>query len=860
MRRLLLPLLVLLPALATAQTPGSCVLGTAQGDLATPDLFARVFNTGALFFGNLTTSGDGYLVPRSSGKSPMYAAALWVGGTVGGEVRVARGTYVNYTYWPGPLDAGAALPNPADCSAYDRIWVVSPADVAAYEAGGTPTADLAQWPVGLGAAAVDAQGLPVPVGSRAQRIDLPGGERPVLGGGPTAFWVMNDVGNVRLDGSRPLGVEVRVTAFAPASASAALRQSTFYRYTVVNRNAVQIEGLHVGFFADTDLGDALDDYVGVDTTRGLAFTYNFDNADNVYGVPPALGLDVLSGLHASSHVVGSGRGADDPSTPSEYFARMQGLWNDGTPIREYESGYGQTQGAVTRFTYTGDPVTDAFWSEPNPGPGLRANPSSDRRFMLSAPAVTLAPGASQTVDLGVLFAQGASHLSSVTALRAASDRAQAAYDAGTLFSGQSPQGTAAAPALVAPADGASFYESDVTFSWEAVPGADGYVVEVSATADFAEIDLAAAEQTQVTFPAGRFAANRTAPFYWRVRTTQGGLDGPPSAARSFTAYRYIGGALTLASGAYAIVETTAPGGGPACSGPADPDEGCAEVDGDLVFNSLNSTADYAAGNLDPTVSATFAPSDFEIRFTPAGSIAYTTGTQTRLFRVPFEVWDVGVVAPGAVNDPSDDRQLVAFLTSVPVAGLCTFSYVNPTRLGIGLRTPYVRAFYPVGNDYAAYAATAEPLVAGDPAGCPAGSAAQQAIEQRVARFGGSPVRSFFLEQASARTTAELAGSTVRFYTLDRVVASEGSPAVAGTLALGVAYPNPARGRVTVPLTLAGPARLRLIDVLGRTVLEQRLGGGTREARLDVRRLAPGVYAVVLDAAEARAVRMLTVVR
>ncbi len=437
MRRLLLGLALLVPAGASAQAPGSCATGRATGDLATPDLFARVFNTGALFYGAIAPGqgrGGQYVVPRGRGTSPVFASALWISGTVGGEARSAAGSYGHNQFWPGPLDPNGTLPNPADCSAYDRIYVVSPEDVAAVEAGGTPSADLREWPVGLGAPAVDAQGQPVPVVSRGQILNLAGGERPVLGGGPTAFWVMNDVGNARAEvGQQPLGVEVRVTAFAPSSGALSFRQSTFYRFTVVNQNSVPIVDSQVGFFVDPDLGDSGDDYVGVDTTRGMAIVYNADDADAAYGIPPALGYDLLSGLWASSRLLVDFNPGDVPATPAEYVTRMRGLWNDGTTIREFGNGYDESQGAVTRFTYTGDPVTGAFWSERQPTPGGAPSPQQERRFMLSAPAVTLAPGEARTVDLAIVFAQGADHLDSITALRAASDAVQAAYDAGTLL-------------------------------------------------------------------------------------------------------------------------------------------------------------------------------------------------------------------------------------------------------------------------------------------------------------------------------------------------------------------------------------------------------------------------------------------
>ena len=448
---------------ATAQTPGSCVNGTAQADLGTSQVFARLFNTGALFFGNQTNIGDGYRVPRARGLSSVFAAAFWVGGTVNGEVRTAAARYQDYEFFPGPLNPGATLPDPASCAAYDRIYVVSPDDVAAYQAGGMATADLAEWPVGLGAPAVDAQGQPVPVGSREQRIDLPGGERPVLRGGPTAFWVMNDVGGPHVGGN-PLGVEVQVTAFATTGGSLALRQSTVYRYNVINRSAQAISGLHTGFYVDTDLGNSNDDYVGTDVARGMAYTYNGAPTDSQYGVPPALGLDLLSGLWSAMTSFDGGP-TDDPDVPDAFYFRLKGLWNDGTPMRAAGYGYGAQGGApVTRFIFNGDPVRNEPWSQGNPGGGGPPQIPEDRRLMLSAPAVTLAPGASTTVDLAIVFGQGTSNLNSVTALRAASDAVQAAYDAGALFPVAGDAGPLPAGALALGAPHPNPARGDVRFA------------------------------------------------------------------------------------------------------------------------------------------------------------------------------------------------------------------------------------------------------------------------------------------------------------------------------------------------------------------------------------------------------------
>lgn len=85
-------LLLSLAATAGAQNaPGTCTLGTGFADLQTPDLAARLFNTGALFYGG--GSGAQYVVPRTRGLSPVFAADLWFSGETAGETRVAGSTF-----------------------------------------------------------------------------------------------------------------------------------------------------------------------------------------------------------------------------------------------------------------------------------------------------------------------------------------------------------------------------------------------------------------------------------------------------------------------------------------------------------------------------------------------------------------------------------------------------------------------------------------------------------------------------------------------------------------------------------------------------------------------------------------------
>ena len=475
-------ILLLLFVLATGMAPtasgqvfpGSCQQGTAEKDLDVNNVLARMFNTGSLFFGNSTVAGDGYLVPKASGNSPIFASGIWIGGEVDGDFRVAGSTYDRFEFWPGPLNDDGTLPNPMDCGQFDRIYKVSRADILAFEGGQPAASDLAAWPAELGAPVIaapdngfdddgdgltdegtdgidndddgfiderDEQERAVPeVRQAAGRpiYDLAGGDRPEIVGDQALWWVMNDVGNTHDKNlTPPIGIEVRVLAWSFARADA-LNEVTFYRYTVIKKSPGTLENTFFTIFSDPDLGDAFDDYVGVDTTLSLGFVYNGDEEDAVYGVPPAMGYDFFQGpivdadgdgevddtlgVTRFSYFTNFSGPTSDPIGGEDYFNYMQGLWRDGTPMTEGGDGY-QTDGPVTLFAFPGDPVTGQPWSEVD-----EENAPDDRRFLVTTGPFELSQGDSQDIVYGVVFAQGSDRFDSITQLRLADEIAQTAYD------------------------------------------------------------------------------------------------------------------------------------------------------------------------------------------------------------------------------------------------------------------------------------------------------------------------------------------------------------------------------------------------------------------------------------------------
>lgn len=410
--------------------PGDCQTGLAQKDLDVNNVRARLFNFGSIAYGNGAEAQ--YVVPKASGHSPIYASGVWIGGQVGGELRTAGATYTNFEFWPGPLGPDGRPVNPNNCSQYDRLFKVSRSDIQNYEATGQASADLADWPVDLGAPVIDGDGT-------EGNYNLAGGDRPELIGDQAVWWIMNDVGNAHNNTQAPpIGVEVRVHAFAFNRADA-LGNTTFFKYNITYKGDEPLEDTYLSIFSDPDLGSAGDDYVGVDTSLSLGYVYNATATDAVYGPAPAAGYDFFQGpvsvegdtLGVTSFMYfinGGPEGTEDPHLSQEIYNVQQGRWRGGQPLTASGLGY-QTDGPITKFAYPGDPVTGSYWSEVNNDGNGAANQAGDRRLVMSTGPFTLQPGESQDIVFGVVFAQGSDNLSSISALRAADILAQAAYDA-----------------------------------------------------------------------------------------------------------------------------------------------------------------------------------------------------------------------------------------------------------------------------------------------------------------------------------------------------------------------------------------------------------------------------------------------
>jgi hypothetical protein len=323
----------------------------------------------------------------------------------------------------------------------------------------------------------------------------------------------------------------------------------------------------------------------------------------------------------------------------------------------------------------------------------------------------------------------------------------------------------------------------------------------------------------------------------------------------------------------AFVEITGPGGFDSCGPDAASTAGCPL--GNNVYSSYNGTADYVGYHVGDGPEASlgsFAPNDYEIRFTDAGGYAVYGFSTDNVIPVPFEVWDIGLTPPGAENDPSDDERLIPFLFADAPAPECEFGYFGPTQFGLGNITQRIYGYYAVsGQSYDDFASIAETALAGDDDQCVVSVEAYN-----VADTGrGRPLQRFVMEQTGVGID-ELSGTVIRFYTTDPnqpgdvfIIDTGESAALAGDAATAEAAldliavtPNPYRGasgyevsgdqRIARIVNLPAEATIRIFTLSGTLVRElEKVNDGSTTIDWNLQseaglQIASGIYLIHVE--------------
>ena len=492
--------------LAFALLP-STLLAQNYQELDVNNVRARFYSHGLIGM-NLANSTPEFEVPNGGGAHPLYSAGLWIGGMdAGNALHLAAICYEplgSSDWYPGPLTInGAASTTPSVQAAYDQVWALNNDDVVLQQGYcdclSDPNCDPSvqfpgyqmplyfnTWPaIGDAGAGFDLYQAPFIDYNADGDYNPADCDAPCGPGDGSLYFIFNDNGGAHQNTQGlPIGIEVQATPFAYDGPSAALSNTIFVQYRIINRGTSTLTNTYLGLFADFDLGCSGDDYVGCDVSRSLFYVYNGAANDagaaciggtQGYGtLPPAFGATILCGAYqdpdaldnplvpdytVASQQLGSvyddwGYGYGDsvidnerlglsyfahydntngntgnPVLANQYYNLLHGISAGGTSLTYGGNGY--TGSLPTRYAFpnSSDPLgwgtgglPQAPWTEVSAG-----NPPDDRRGVGSMGPFTLAPGDVNRIVVAFTYARSpvGGPMNSVSALQARVDSIRA---------------------------------------------------------------------------------------------------------------------------------------------------------------------------------------------------------------------------------------------------------------------------------------------------------------------------------------------------------------------------------------------------------------------------------------------------
>jgi len=334
--------------------------------------------------------------------------------------------------------------------------------------------DWNNWPTHLGAPFYDLNSNDV------YEPEL--GETPGIADADQVIWYVATDADVAatasLYGTSPIGLEMQFTLWGYNQPGAALGQIIFKNIRLINKGSKDLSEAFVSLWSDPDVGDYTNDFVGVDTSLSLMFSYNGVAEDGDYAAfglaPAAVGYDFFAGpivpsvgdtaifnlkkkpgfknLPASSfgYFVAGGEYSDpspygDTESARKYYNLMRGF----VPASDLgnPTPWTNTDGSATKFPLSGDPVT---------GEGELDSSPADRRMLINAGPFTLAVGDTQDIVTAVIGGIGDTYLTSVTSVKNTDLVAQTLFD--DLFS-------SVPSAPPAPVVSTTAFEDQVLLDW-----------------------------------------------------------------------------------------------------------------------------------------------------------------------------------------------------------------------------------------------------------------------------------------------------------------------------------------------------------------------------------------------------------
>lgn len=378
-------------------------------------------SSNGMMFHNTPDQKGGYLIPKDSLTNAIFAMMpMMVGLDVNGQMKGGIVSLNESDFLPGPTPGYYP-----DASYGESIWFMTKSDVDYHRAhwsdpGYTMPYNVAHWPgngnLSIGQAVNLAPFFDV---DQNTSYDPQNGDYPLISGDRAVYMIVSDNLGVHSSGLDPMGVEMHMMFYQyENNPDPVLNFTTFVTTTIFNRSSQTFTDFRFGHLVDFDLGNNMDDYIGTDVNRNLAYVYNGDLDDEDYGGlngyglnPPAVGVIALDSNMFSNLRLGS-----DYANGTEISNSLHGLQNGGDP-------YADNNGDPTTYVYT--ETGSNGWNEVTAGdiPG-------DRRSAIGYAPVTLIPGGSVSYHNAIIYARsnGDTLYSSVDSLFSVADHIQDFFD------------------------------------------------------------------------------------------------------------------------------------------------------------------------------------------------------------------------------------------------------------------------------------------------------------------------------------------------------------------------------------------------------------------------------------------------
>ena len=383
---------------------------SVQASSAQQTIFdVNVFKTGVRIsdplFEEVYSGAANLEFPKNSGKHVVFAANFIVAAKKQNasnfDVHPLNGFQTAFA--PGPISNTGGLVG-------DYILKLTKQQIVAHQAGaGQPNYvmpdAIKNWPAfGDSTLGVAPDLAPFFDANSNGCYDPQNGDYPIIKGDQAIYWI-----NHPLD--KNLELEYHWMMYGFSAQGTALDSSLFVQYTIVNRAQVAYDSVQVGLFLDTDLGNAVDDYVGCDSINNVMYSYNgtlFDagqGSSSGYGnSTPAVGVKFLSDSMSSLIYYNIGPSSNgDPATAQDWLNYMNAKWKNGMAMRYGGNGFNSSgvSNVNTTHMFTGDPVALTGWTELTPGGAQPQNQSGDRRLFGAIPAFSLQPNERKTIEIAV---------------------------------------------------------------------------------------------------------------------------------------------------------------------------------------------------------------------------------------------------------------------------------------------------------------------------------------------------------------------------------------------------------------------------------------------------------------------------